>query len=64
MGLRIWVSCQTEHLVVRSQLDHVADGGHKQSQVTGLNTIKITLNVGVCAAFGVAIRVSDFVYVC
>lgn len=48
VSVTAWVSCQFEHLAVCSQMDHVADGGHKQSQVTGLNTIKITLNVGVC----------------
>lgn len=32
-------SCQAEHLAACSQL---ADGGHKQSQVAGLSTIKIS----------------------
>lgn len=53
----VWVSCQVEHLAVSSQLDRVADGGHKQSQVTGLNTIKITLTVGVCVGVGAVIPV-------
>lgn len=36
----VWVSCQIEHLAVCSQLDHVTDGGHKQSLVTRLKNDK------------------------
>ncbi len=62
--LCVWVSCQVEHLAVCSQLDHVADGGHQQSQVTGLSTIKITPNVGVCEGVWVTLLVYVWLDVC